>query len=132
MSVAQQYMTDYLNTYGWSQTKKSLLNHRYEEQHEVPNIKKVPMMQFVSEGIVVESSKPVELVVTFEDEQYIATNETLNIFAAGESISSVVSNFSHHIVHFYEYYLNKDINEVTGNGLRLKKIYENFKKLTIE
>jgi len=129
MSVAREYIYEELHDYGWSYKKKSDTHQRYEEQHDVPHVKKYPMKEFFSDGKVIVSKRPVVLTVAFEDEQYYATNDNLNIFAVGDSISSVVEDFSHHIVHFYEYYTNKGEDEIVGNALRLKEIYDSFQKL---
>jgi len=129
MSVARQYMYEDLQDHGWSHSDDSQAYQRYEEQHDVPNVKKIPKIEFWSEDKLIVSDKPVVIIVTYEDGQYYATNDTLNIFSVGENIASVIADFSHHVMHFYGYYADKDFNELTGNALRLKQIYASFQKI---
>jgi len=127
MSVAREYMTDTLLKYGWSKSEReSSAYQRFNVEHEVPHIKKIPLRNFISDHEAVVSDKPVLVIVAFEEGQYYATNETLDLFGVGDSITAAIEDLSHHIVHFYKYYSNIDLAELSGRAIELKNIYQNF------
>jgi len=125
MSVARDYMLEDLKRAGWEPIQQSSSIRLYEEKHTVPHVKKLPLRKFVSDDKIVVSDKPVQVTISSEDNQYFAENDSLKIYTAGNSIQFVVDEFAHHIVYFYEYYINKDAGEVMGRAAILKKLYEN-------
>jgi len=125
MSVARDYVLEDLKKAGWEPMRQSSSIRLYEEKHTVPRVKKLPLRRFVSDNKIVVSDKPVQVTISSEDNQYFAENDSLKIYTAGDSIQSVVDEFAHHIIYFYEYYINKDVGEVMGRAAKLKTLYEN-------
>ncbi|MFW2371864.1 MAG: hypothetical protein ACN4GM_01985 [Gammaproteobacteria bacterium] len=128
MSVAKEYMYGEVEKYGWSPSKDDdggLLS-RYEEKHEIPRVFKMPMYVFVSGEKIIQSNKPVEVTFSYEDNQYFASNDALDVFAYGDTIELAVEDFSQHIIYFYEFYLSKDRDECMGQALKLKELYDGF------
>jgi len=122
MSVAREYMIDKL--VGWEPIQQLSSVRLYEEKHTVPDVKNIPLRKFVSDDKTVVSDKPVQLRVSSADNQYFAENDSLKIYAVGNSIQSVVDEFAQHIVYFYEFYKDKDTGEVIGGAENLKELYE--------
>lgn len=131
MSVARAHVFDDLKKAGWEREPihKSTSIRLYDESSTVPQVKKFPLRKFISDGKVVVSDKPVQVTIFTEENNYFAENEALRIYAVGNSIKSVVDEFSQHIVYFYEYYRQKESEEVMGRAAKLKHLYENHFKL---
>lgn len=129
MSVAREYVFDGLKKDGWEPISQQSSVRLYENEHSVPHILKLPVHEFCSDQKVVFSNKPVQITITTEDKIYFAENESLSIYANGDSLESVIEEFSHHLVHFFEYYESKNEDEVTGKAVRLKNLYENHFQL---
>lgn len=68
--------------------------------------------------------KPIKVRIYSEDELFLAENETLVVFGAGETIDEAINDFCKHVIHFYHYYKHLSWEKVTGDAVRLKKIYE--------
>ena len=128
MSVAIDYVfedvKEELSKKGWRPVRQESSVRLYEEEYEVPHIQKFPLRSFVSDGKIVVSKKPVEIILFLEGNKYYAENNALKIYAVGDSIKSVIQEFSHHIVHFFDYYRGKGHDEVTGRAVKLKAIYD--------
>lgn len=113
-----------LSKEGWRPVRQESSIRLYEEEYEVPHIQKFPVRSFMSDGKVVVSEKPVEIILFQEGNKYYAENDTLKIYAVGDSIKSVIQEFSQHIVHFFDYYRGKSSDEVVGRAIKLKEIYD--------
>lgn len=69
-------------------------------------------------------SKPIKVHIYFEDNLFFAENETLVVVGTGNSINEAMDDFCRHIIHFYHYYKRLSRDKVTGDAIRLKKLYE--------
>ncbi|MBE9570180.1 MAG: hypothetical protein IMF11_06120 [Proteobacteria bacterium] len=87
---------------------------------------RTPLWRFRSPHVVILSSKPVTVKVHRGEALFFAENENLGIFATGESRNEAINAFCQDLVHFYEHYKRLDWDRVTGEAMRLKKIYENL------
>ena len=72
----------------------------------------------------VKAKKPVGIEVIKEEDTFIAQNERLHIFASGESVNAAVKDFLQQLVYFYEHYRGLSVDELTGDAIVLKQIYE--------
>jgi len=68
--------------------------------------------------------KPLSVHIYFDDGLFFAENETLFLYGAGMSPEEAIEDLGFHIIHFYQYYKNLDWSQVTGDAIRLKKLYE--------
>ncbi|MBF0515856.1 MAG: hypothetical protein HQK97_01890 [Nitrospirae bacterium] len=59
-----------------------------------------------------------------EEEVFFAESETLVVVGTGSSENEAIDDMCKHIVHFYHYYRKLPLDKVTGDAIRLKKIYE--------
>ncbi|MDA8240906.1 MAG: hypothetical protein M0Z67_11135 [Nitrospiraceae bacterium] len=69
-------------------------------------------------------SKPIKVHIYFEGDVFFAENETLVVVGTGSSPTEAIDDLGRHIIHFYQYYKRLSWDKVTGDALRLKKIYE--------
>jgi len=69
-------------------------------------------------------SKPIKVHIYFEDDVFFAENDTLVVVGTGSSPTEAIDDLGKHIIHFYQYYKKLSWNKVTGDAVRLKKIYE--------
>lgn len=69
-------------------------------------------------------SKPIKVHIYFEDNLFFAENETLVVVGTGNSIDEAMDDFCRHIIHFYHYYKRLSRDKITGDAIRLKKLYE--------
>ena len=68
--------------------------------------------------------KPIAVRVYFDDGLFFAKNEALLLYGTGMSPDEAITDLGLHIIHFYQYYKNLDWSQITGDALRLKKLYE--------
>jgi hypothetical protein len=105
----------------------------YEEATTVaePLLKpfKFPLFQLTISGRTYLPSKPIGTNVTQDGAWFFAENEALNVVGTGGSLEEAVLDLEHHIVHFWQYYRSLQDSEVTGDAIRLKKL---FSKLLVE
>jgi len=83
-----------------------------------------PLTSFVDEGRTLPLSKPLVLQVSVEDGAYFVENEPLHLFAKGSSLEEAVEAFATDLVYYWRYYNSLRDDEVAGEGLELKRIYE--------
>lgn len=69
-------------------------------------------------------SKPIKVHIYMEEEVFFAESETLVVVGTGSSENEAIDDMCKHIVHFYHYYRKLPLDKVTGDAIRLKKIYE--------
>jgi len=84
----------------------------------------LPLTSFVAEGRTLWLSKPLPLQVCVEDGAYFVENEPLHLFAKGASIDEAVEAFSADLAYYWRYYNSLREDEVAGEGVELKRIYE--------
>lgn len=67
---------------------------------------------------------PIKVRIYSEDNLFFAENETLVIIGTGSSVLEAMDDFCRHIIHFYYYYKKLSLDKITGDAVRLKKLYE--------
>jgi len=72
------------------------------------------------------TARPIAIRVYFEDGLYFAENDTLLLYGTGASPEEAITDLGFHIIHFYQYYCKLDWSQVTGDAVRLKRLYENL------
>ncbi len=87
---------------------------------------KFPLLQLTISGRTFFPSKPIGVQVTQEGPWFFAGNEALNVVGTGGSLEEAVFDLEHHIVHFWEYYGSLQDSQVTGDAVRLKKLFSNL------
>ena len=70
--------------------------------------------------------KPIAIRVYFEDGLYFAENDTLILYGTGISPEEAITDLGLHIFHFFQYYRDLEWFQVTGDAVRLKRLYENL------
>ena len=68
--------------------------------------------------------KPLSVRIYFDDGLFFAENETLLLYGTGTSPEEAIEDLGLHVIHFYQYYKNLSLSQVTGDAIRLKKLYE--------
>jgi len=93
---------------------------------------KTPAWEFSSSYATVRARKPVLVKVTRGETLFFVENETLDIFATGETREEAKRAFDEHLIYFYNHYKNLSWDRVTGEAERLKRLYEDlFQDVTI-
>lgn len=69
-------------------------------------------------------AKPLSLKLLLEGEEWFAENDTLNLFGTGGSPRKAIDDFREHFAHFVSHYRSLGWSEVSGEGKRLKMLYE--------
>ena len=72
------------------------------------------------------AEKPIAVNIYCENNLFFAESETLVLFGMGYTPEEAFHDFESHVSYFYQYYKNLDWSQVTGEGRRLKEIYENL------
>jgi hypothetical protein len=70
------------------------------------------------------TNKPLAVRIYPDDGLFFAENETLRLFGTGMSPEEAIEDLGLHIIHFYQHYKKLDWSQVTGDAIRLKKLYE--------
>ena len=87
---------------------------------------KTPVWEFSSPSATVRALKPVSVKVTRGETLFFVENETLDIFATGETREEAIRAFNDHLIYFYNHYKNLSWDRVTGEAERLKRLYEDL------
>ena len=102
----------------------------YEEATTVaePLLKpfKFPLFQLTISGRTFLPLKPIGINVTQDGAWFFAENEALNVVGTGGSLEKAVLDLEHHIVHFWQYYRSLQDSQVTGDAVRLKRLFSNL------
>lgn len=70
------------------------------------------------------SIKPIKIHIHVEDNVFFVENDTLTVVGTGKSLTEAIADLYKHIIHFYNYYKNLPFDKVTGDAIRLKRVYE--------
>jgi hypothetical protein len=87
---------------------------------------KFPLFRLTISGRTLFPSKPIGVQVIQDGPWFFAGNEALNVVGTGRSLEEAVFDLEHHIVHFWEYYGSLQDSKVTGDAVRLKKLFSNL------
>lgn len=71
-------------------------------------------------------TKPIKIHIYSEGNLFFAENEALVVVGTGISAAEAIDDLCKHIIHFYQYYKRLSWSKVTGDAVRLKKIYESL------
>ncbi len=83
-----------------------------------------PLWNITTQTEKYKVSKPIKVHIYLEDNLFFAENETLVVVGTGNSINEAMDDFCRHIIHFYHYYKRLSRDKVTGDAIRLKKLYD--------
>lgn len=67
--------------------------------------------------------KPIKIHIYFVDKVCFAENEALALIGTGNSHMDAVHDLFRHLIYFYKYYKELADDEVTGDAIRLKELY---------
>ena len=96
--------------------------HDLWNKSAMPN--RTPMWQFRSSNVTLHVSRPVNVKIMKGEELFFAENENLRIFVTGATPDKAVEAFCEQLIHFWKHYKKVRWDKVTGDGLELKRIYE--------
>ena len=68
-------------------------------------------------------SKPILIHIYQDGDWFFAENETLVLVGTGQSKEEAVLDLEQHIVHFWNYYKKLMDDKISGDAVRLKKVY---------
>lgn len=92
-------------------------------------IERVPIWRFTEDELNLRSKKAIIINVCRSMNHYFAENETLNIFATGDSYLEAIEAFKEHILYFYQHFKSLSSEEVTGEAAEMR---ESFAELFVE
>ncbi len=72
------------------------------------------------------TAKPITVKFRREDNMVFAENENLAVCGIGESPGEALDDFRSHIIYFFKYYKRLKTDQLIGDALRLKALYENL------
>lgn len=72
------------------------------------------------------AAKPIVLRIYCEGDMYFASNNTLNICGYGSTPEESILEAIKHIAYFYNYYRSLHTDQVIGEAIRLKQVFENL------
>ena len=83
-----------------------------------------PVWTIPSKTKIYKVSKPIKVRIYQEENFWFVENETLVIAGTGNTREEAMDDFRRHIIHFHKYYKKLPANKVTGDAVRLKKLFE--------
>lgn len=84
---------------------------------------KFPLFQLHVQNRHYRAVMPITVYVYSDGEWFFAENETLVLSGSGASTEEAICDLERHIVHFWNYYRQLPDERLTGDAIRLKKIY---------
>jgi hypothetical protein len=90
---------------------------------------KTPMLRIVIRKKIIIPPKPVSVKISKGEKLFFAENDNLNLYATGETSQEAVQEFCEQLLHFYMHYKKLSWDKVTGEGRRLKEIYNQFTEI---
>ncbi|MBI4639925.1 MAG: hypothetical protein HY731_04485 [Candidatus Tectomicrobia bacterium] len=125
-----EYESDTLGILGWQPSQAmvpaEIMSYPPDGLNELrARIKShFPVWTFTSQQVKVVSSKPIQVHISRGEELFFAENETLRIYATGETMEEVIQDFIEQVIHHYHHYRRTPWERVTGEAAKLKKLYE--------
>ena len=83
-----------------------------------------PMWTFPGKTKTYKAAKPVRVRIYSEGDYWFVESESLAIAGTGSSREEAINDFSSQIIHFHTYYKKLAPNKVTGDAVRLKRLFE--------
>jgi hypothetical protein len=84
----------------------------------------LPLFSFTFGGSEMRLRRPLMLRVVAEDGEVFVENDALRIFGRGGTLQAAVESFAHDLVYYWRYYRNLGAEEIAGDAVRLKAVYE--------
>ncbi len=76
------------------------------------------------EDRAIRKLKPISILISSDGGHVFVENEKLGIFGEGTTTREAIDDFVTHIKYFYHYYKSLDKENLMGEAIRLKSIYE--------
>ncbi len=122
MQSANEILEDFSARFS-SMPESSTYIEKKTEPESVWKPFKFPLFQIRVSGRIYSSLTPIGVQVTQDGSWYFAENEALNVIGTGRSLDDAVLDLEHHILHFWQYYRSLQDAEVTGDAIRLKRLF---------
>lgn len=85
-----------------------------------------PIMRLKEDTRTFYPSKPILVNIYRDGDLFFAENENLVVCGTGYTSQEALRDLYLHIIYFFEYYKKLDESKLTGDALRLKKIYQDL------
>lgn len=121
--------------------KESELNGYHRIGNEISNLpdtsftdilsnvpKKIPIWE-INDTIKLETKKPIGVMIRRGEELILAENETLGIYAYGETVNEAIKDFTEQLIEYYEHYTKAKESDLTEKALKIKQLYSNLFKV---
>lgn len=69
-------------------------------------------------------ARPLKVNVYSKGNLFFVENSDIVIVGTSNFVNTAIDDFCKHVIHFYNYYKTLSINKITGDAIRLKKLYE--------
>jgi hypothetical protein len=90
---------------------------------------RIPKHEFRSGSHCLLPIRPVQITLFEEEGCFIAYNENLHIWAAGDTSQYAIQDFEEQVVYFYFHYKEKPGKSLVGTALHLQNLYsESFEE----
>ena len=83
----------------------------------------IPIWFFRADDRALRARKAIAVRIRNEGIYFFAGNETLAIEGTGLSASEAIDDFGFHVTHFYQYYQTLTDEQVSGEAVRLKRLF---------
>lgn len=91
----------------------------------LPILSDLPLLSMpFAGGEVRHLRRPLSLRVSFEDGEFFVENDALRLFGNGATLRKAVEAFSRDFAYYWKHYRSLTDDEVAGDGVQLKKLYE--------
>lgn len=84
----------------------------------------LPLFSFTYQDIERRLRRPLMLRVVTEDGEIFVENDGLRIFGRGGTLQAAVQSFAHDLAYYWVYYRSLRTEDVAGDAVRLKSLYE--------
>src|SRR5690606_31972683 len=102
MTSANQMLDDRFEEAGW----RLVASHRSDigMRPTVPNIAKVPIWNFESNGERISCDRPVQVEIRAEQDGCFASCERLHVHSHGHSVEECLADLNRQVIDFYDSY----------------------------
>jgi hypothetical protein len=107
-----------------AETAAEIIDAREMFQNKL--IESIPVWRFKDDDLSLKANKAISIYVCRVLNHYCAENESLNIYAVGESYAAAIEAFKHHLIYLYQHYKSLSSDDVTGEAERLKQSYNDL------
>lgn len=86
----------------------------------------LPLFTVEAGDAVLHLRQPLLLRVAFEEGEYLVENDALHLFGHGRVLADAIRTLAHDFVYYWRYYASLRSDEVAGDGVKLKRLYESL------